>query len=318
MKKGSGGFSALEGWAKLYGTESTTGDLFGADSGDSAHAVLSPYPSGNSRLLDAKRDGGLVLGSEVLHEPFEDNHGVTSNRNSYILEYRNACLQEYRDTCENSRMDLKQRFKAARKHAGLTQKELAERLNIAQASISEIETGKTASTSYCARAAAICGVSPLWLEAGEGEMLSGQSGEAVLEPVLPITSAWRAIPIVGTAQMGIEGYWHALEVADGYIELPSMDRDAYALRLKGDSMSPAIKSGWIAVCEPNHRLIPLEYVMIRLRDGESMLKELLRATDEEVTVQSVNDAYGRRTIPIEQVETIHYVAAIVPPGKVVA
>lgn len=141
--------------------------------------------------------------------------------------------------------------------------------------------------------------------------------EPTVEPGPSITSPWRIIKIVGTAQMGNEGYWYRLDAADGHIEFPSKDRDVYALRLKGDSMAPAIKSGWIAVCEPNHRLVPLEYVMIRLHDGESMVKELLRATDEEVTVQSVNDAYGRRTIPIEQIETIHYVSAIVAPSKVI-
>lgn len=144
-----------------------------------------------------------------------------------------------------------------------------------------------------------------------------EEDKTTLEPGPPIAGPWRAIPIVGTAQMGTEGYWHALDSADGYIEFPSRDRGAYALKLKGDSMAPAIKSGWIAVCEPSHRLIPLEYVMIRLNDGESMVKELLRATDEEVTVQSVNDAYGRRTIPVEQIETIHYVSAIVAPSKVI-
>lgn len=226
-------------------------------------------------------------------------------------------MQANKCTYKVSGMNLSLRMKAARKHAGLTQKQLADAVKVEQPLISQLETGKTLKSAHIAQIAAACGVDPVWLASGQGEMVPG-GGDALFESGSRITSPWRAIPIVGTAQMGTEGYWHALEVADGYIELPSMDRDAYALRLKGDSMSPAIKSGWIAVCEPNHRLIPLEYVMIRLRDGESMLKELLRATDEEVTVQSVNDAYGRRTIPIEQVETIHYVAAIVPPGKVVA
>lgn len=212
---------------------------------------------------------------------------------------------------------LSQRMKTAREHAGITQKQLAEAVNVEQPLISQLETGKTLKSAHIAQMAKACGVSAIWLASGKGEMLPGDTGsESNVEPGPPITSPWRAIPIVGTAQMGTNGYWNSLEAADGYIELPSRDRDSYALRLKGDSMAPAIKSGWIAVCEPNHRLVPLEYVMIRLQDGESMVKELLRATDEEVTVQSVNDAYGRRTIPVEQIETIHYVSAIVPPGKV--
>lgn len=151
---------------------------------------------------------------------------------------------------------------------------------------------------------------------GDGGGQLDLDGGSNVEPGPPITSPYRAIKIVGTAQMGSEGYWYALDDGEGYVDIPSRDPGAYALRLKGDSMAPAIRSGWIAVCEPNSRLIPGEYVMIRLVDGESMLKELLFANDVEVSVMSINDAYGRRTIPFEQIEAMHYVGAIVPPGKV--
>lgn len=132
----------------------------------------------------------------------------------------------------------------------------------------------------------------------------------------PITSPYRAIKILGTAQMGTEGYWYALDEADGVVDVPSRDPGAYALRLRGDSMAPAIRSGWIAIIEPNHRLVPLEYVMIQLTDGECMLKELLQSTEDEVVVQSVNEQYGRRTIPTDKIQTIHYVGHIVAPSKV--
>lgn len=136
------------------------------------------------------------------------------------------------------------------------------------------------------------------------------------EPGPPIVSPWRHIKIVGTAQMGTQGYWYAIENGDGYVEFPSRDPGAYALRLKGNSMAPAIKNGWVAVVEPNGQLIPGEYVMVRLHDGESMVKELLYANDVEVSLASVNDAYDRRTIPVEQIEHIHYVGAVCPPSKV--
>lgn len=156
-----------------------------------------------------------------------------------------------------------------------------------------------------------------WLQYEEGPM------RVPLEPAEPnveigpeIVTPYRSIKIVGTAQMGNEGYWYALDEGDGVVDVPSRDPGAYALRLRGDSMAPAIRSGWIAVCEPNHSWVPGEYVMIRLIDGESMVKELLYANDSEVSVMSVNDAFGRRTIPVEQIETIHYVGAILPPSKV--
>lgn len=154
-----------------------------------------------------------------------------------------------------------------------------------------------------------------WLLLGEGGQFDADDASNVEEGP-PILSPYRAIPIVGTAQMGAEGYWYALDESDGVVDVPSRDPGAYALRLKGDSMAPAIRSGWIAVCEPNGRLVPGEYVMIRLVDGECMLKELLYANDEEVSVMSLNPAYSRRTIPMEQIEQMHYVGHIVAPSKV--
>lgn len=155
-----------------------------------------------------------------------------------------------------------------------------------------------------------------WLQFDEGPMRTNQSSETNVVPGPDITSPYRAVKIVGTAQMGAEGYWHALNEGDGVVDVPSRDPGAYALRLKGDSMAPAIRSGWIAVCEPNGRLVPGEYVMIRLRDGESMLKLLSYANDIEVGVLSVNPAYDMRTIAFDDIEQIHFVGAIVPPSKV--
>ena len=142
------------------------------------------------------------------------------------------------------------------------------------------------------------------------------SEESNVERGPPITTPARSIDIVGTAQMGPDGHWVGLDDAGGWVETWSRDTDAYALLLRGDSMAPAIRSGWVAVCEPNHRLVPGEYVMVTTNDGQSMVKELLFQTDTGVSLMSINAAYERRTIPWTEIETIHYVGAILGPSKV--
>ncbi|OQR30630.1 Cro/Cl family transcriptional regulator [Pseudomonas sp. Bc-h] len=211
-------------------------------------------------------------------------------------------------------MELKDRLKQARKHANLTQSELAERAGIKQASISEIERGLTRTSGYLVKLATILGVNPVWLSEGIGSMLSGDQSNVELGP--PITTAARRIDIMGTAQMGPDGHWVGLEDAGGWVETWSRDTDAYALLLRGDSMAPAIRSGWVAVCEPNHRLVPGEYVMVTTVDEQSMVKELLFQNDEGVSLMSINSAYERVTIPWTQIQTIHYVGAILGPSKV--
>lgn len=225
-------------------------------------------------------------------------------------------------------MNYSQRIKAARKHAKLTQAELASAVGIAQASISDLERGKSASSTYSASIAKICGVNALWLETGDGYMVSvneaggaspsiaADQNESNVEPGPPITTMPRRIEIMGTAQLGNDGYWLGLDNSDGWVETWTRDEDAYALRLKGDSMAPAIRSGWVAVCEPNHRLVPGEYVMVTTVDGQSMVKELLFESEDGVSVMSVNSAYERRTIAWADIDKIHYVGAILGPSKV--
>ncbi|MBJ2225733.1 helix-turn-helix transcriptional regulator [Pseudomonas carnis] len=68
-------------------------------------------------------------------------------------------------------MKLSDRVKAARKHAELTQSQLAERVGIAQTAISQLESGKTLRSSYLLQIAEACGVSVTWLASGLGGML---------------------------------------------------------------------------------------------------------------------------------------------------
>ena len=232
-----------------------------------------------------------------------------------MLEERNTFLQDQRLPFIFGRMELKDRLKQARKHARLTQVELAERAGIKQASVSEIERGLTRTSGHLVKLATICGVDPVWLSEGVGDMQS--AGESNVEQGPPIFSPTRRIEIVGTAQLGNDGYWIGLDIAEGWVETWSRDEDAYALRLKGDSMAPAIRSGWVAVCEPNHRLVPGEYVMVTTTDGQSMVKELLFENEEGVNLASVNSAYGeRRVIAWTDIEKIHYVGNILAPSKV--
>ena len=67
-------------------------------------------------------------------------------------------------------MELKDRLKLARKNASLTQAELAQRVGIKQASISEIERGLTRSSGYLIKIAQVCGVDPIWLSEGTGSI----------------------------------------------------------------------------------------------------------------------------------------------------
>lgn len=125
----------------------------------------------------------------------------------------------------------------------------------------------------------------------------------------------RRVPVVGTAQLGADGFWaelgHPVGAGDGYLDVPSDDANAYAVRVVGDSMYPRIRSGEFVLCEPNHVYGPGDEVLVVTTDGRSMVKEFLYQRDGQVVLHSVNDGHGRLTLRAEDVEKIHYVAAIV-------
>jgi phage repressor protein C with HTH and peptisase S24 domain len=135
---------------------------------------------------------------------------------------------------------------------------------------------------------------------------------------IPVRS-YRMAPVVGTAQLGPDGFWEELSYpvgfGDGYLDVPTSDPSAYALRVKGDSMTPAIRDGWFVVVEPNEPYSPGEYVVVVTTDGRSMVKELLWERDDQVVLMSVADGYGRLTLDRSNIKHIHHVAFIAPPSK---
>ena len=73
------------------------------------------------------------------------------------------------------------RLKLARKHAGLTQKELAPLAGMSQSNLSELETISHRS-GYTTQLAQACCVDPHWLATGDGEMLSTQNTQTATAP----------------------------------------------------------------------------------------------------------------------------------------
>lgn len=242
-----------------------------------------------------------------------------------VMDKANICYLSADNVCftlqgMNTKLEtLKDRILGRRTELQLSQAQLAERAGVSQVTIQHLESGRNATSKKMVDIGRALGVTAEWLTTGENGRAHHSKpavDESNVEPGPPITTAARRIDIMGTAQMGPDGHWVGLEDAGGWVETWSRDTDAYALLLRGDSMAPAIRSGWVAVCEPNHRLVPGEYVMVTTADEQSMVKELLFQNDEGVSLMSINSAYERVTIPWTQIQTIHYVGAILGPSKV--
>lgn len=127
------------------------------------------------------------------------------------------------------------------------------------------------------------------------------------------------IPVVGTAQLGDEGYHleyqYPVGQGDGFVAYPSRDTNAYALRVKGDSMRPRIKPGEFVLVEPNTPPQPGEEVLVRTRDGRVMVKVLDFVRGGVIQLSSINENHRPITLEEADVELLHSVAAIVKPSR---
>lgn len=127
------------------------------------------------------------------------------------------------------------------------------------------------------------------------------------------------IPVVGTAQLGDDGfhleYQYPVGQGDGFIAYPSRDPNAYALRVRGDSMRPRIKPGEFVLVEPNTAPQPGEEVLVRTRDGRVMVKVLDFIRGGTIQLSSINESHRPITLEQSDVELLHFVAAIVKPSR---
>lgn len=131
-------------------------------------------------------------------------------------------------------------------------------------------------------------------------------------------SGVRRVAIVGTARMGDDGFYDEISsvpgAGDGHIDIATADPNAYGLRVRGNSMAPAIRDGWYVLVEPNGSPTEGEYVLVKLKDGRKMVKEFLYRRVGSIELLSVNGGQ-RLTVYVDELESLQAVAAVVSPSK---
>lgn len=174
---------------------------------------------------------------------------------------------------------LAARAKFARKRAGLTQMQAAEKSGVKQSDISKIERGDTLRSMGTLALAKTYEVSPHWLDSGDGPMT-----EVFDANVLPAPAGVRAYPVISYIQAG-----GLTEIADPYspgdgfdVEFGENDasRWAFFLEIKGDSMLPEFKPGDRVRIDPEVQPRPGDCVAAKNSVREATFKKYrLRGID---------------------------------------
>lgn len=157
------------------------------------------------------------------------------------------------------------------------------------------------------------GYNAVWITQGVGNTKAAIPHGDDFNPI-PLPPI-KKIPVVAMAQLGDNGHFCEMEYpvghGDGYLHFFSSDPNAYGIRCVGDSMEPRIKDGEFVVIEPGHVVESGDEVLVKSNDGRVMVKTLAYKRGGAAHLLSVNMTHATVKIPLEQIQHMHFVAAIV-------
>jgi len=123
------------------------------------------------------------------------------------------------------------------------------------------------------------------------------------------------IPVVGEAWINSNSI-EVDPVGDGgYVVGSGVHDDGYALKVRGDGASPAIKAGHFLVLERYGNPAFSDYCLVesrKLPTGQALL-EYLTERDDSYSFQTLGG--DRLTLPVEDITEIHQVVAVVSPTR---
>ncbi|WHP06792.1 S24 family peptidase [Acinetobacter corruptisaponis] len=159
------------------------------------------------------------------------------------------------------------------------------------------------------------GLEMKWVLKGEGNPTSDKIFEPKIKNVLKI-GGW--VPVKSYSKMGYDGYYTEMGYGgnggDGYVPSLTAGPNAYAVKGTGDSMYPAIRSGWYVVCDPDAIPTPTEFVEVQLKDGRRTIKEFIGVVGDILHLLAVNGE-KRTTFEMDEVDSIVAITDIVPPSR---
>ena len=199
------------------------------------------------------------------------------------------------------------RLKEARKHARLTQKEVALAIGVNQNTYSYWETGKTKVDNVTLKKLAeLFNVSVGYLL--DEEHIPTLLGMTLLPPEN------KKIPIIGSVKCGPNGL--AYQYLEGYVLVGEEYKgDIVAFRCTGDSMKDiGITDGDLAIVRLQDDIESGELAVVTINGDEGTLKRV-RKFEGGIILESANQEYSPRVFTGEDLQLIHIVGKVLEVRK---
>ena len=114
-----------------------------------------------------------------------------------------------------------------------------------------------------------------------------------------------AIPLIGLGDAGGNYFTDGgLPAGKGWdaIPFPAVnDEHIYALEVSGDAMLPTYRDGTALVVSPAAAIRRGDRVVVKMRDGEVVARELKRRTAKSIELRSLNPPHAERTLAADDV-----------------
>ena len=202
-------------------------------------------------------------------------------------------------------MTLPEKIKQARKKAGLSQKELAEKLNMNLRTYGSYERGeRDVSTAVLLKLCKVLNISSDYL-LGRKEPVESNVGT-----VLPNENI-RMIPVYESVSAGFGAYADdcIVDYMPLYIENDEEAENTMCLTVEGNSMYPKIEDGdKIQVLRQDWA--ENGQVVVALIDGEDGVVKKLEYDDDSITLVSFNPEYAPRVFKGEERDRIRILGVV--------
>ena len=123
------------------------------------------------------------------------------------------------------------------------------------------------------------------------------------------------VPVAGAARLGDDGFYDTMQDdlggGGGFVLFPTRDRNAYALRIQGDSMRPRFKPGEYVVIDTTRAAEPGQEVVVKTIDGRMMVKVFDWRRLGLVQLSNVNEAHRPITLDESSIILMHRVVGLV-------
>jgi phage repressor protein C with HTH and peptisase S24 domain len=205
----------------------------------------------------------------------------------------------------------------------VTQKALAEACGITPVSVNDwvYDRTQTIEGSNLLKAAQFLHVNARWLAEGVGamraELTDMDDSRRIGLPDGARSVTLKYASRVGIVQGGNNGFIEdysptAQEPEPVYYASTLIDEQAYAVKVRGSSMEPAIMAGWDVIASPNRPAEPPDLCAVYFTDGRKAFKRLVWVRGGMVCLESISSQHEKITEPVENITRMDKVISIVP------